>query len=261
MTRTSAVRASSVTKTCPSGCSRLRRTSRRMMRAASRDSSARCSGVPRVPISPRVMSSTPVLRPKLFSLRSVPPDVSSASSGCEKTASASSSNPSAPPYTTSLIAHSLPLEIEAAADALLAPGVVDDGDVGDVELPVEVAAAEEAHDLGELVLVDVPLGERDVRRPLVRLVVVRDGAGDDLPDAAPDEAVEVGERGAAHDGDVEDGAGDGEDAEPRRPHAEGARARGQRAQERLAGRVVVLLGDLEGEVRVGRDVHPAHVEL
>ena len=35
------------------------------------------------------------------------------------------------------------------ADALLAPRVVDDGDVGDAELPVEVAAAEVADDLGQ----------------------------------------------------------------------------------------------------------------
>src|SRR2546423_11173258 len=105
------------------------------------------------------------------------------------------------------------VEVEAAADALLPPRVVDHREVRDVELPVEVSAAEDAHDVGEFVLINVALGERDVRRPLVRVVVVRDRAGDFLSDAAPDFTVQLGERGAADDRDVEYGACDGEDAE------------------------------------------------
>src|SRR6266851_188336 len=43
---------------------------------------ARVSGVPRVPISPAVRSRIPVLYPRCAIFRSVPPQVSSTSSGC-----------------------------------------------------------------------------------------------------------------------------------------------------------------------------------
>src|SRR2546423_462483 len=159
------------------------------------------------------------------------------------------------------ITYFLLFKVEAAADALLPPRVVDHREVRDVELPVEVSAAEDAHDVGEFVLINVALGERDVRRPLVRVVVVRDRAGNFLSDAAPDFFVQLGERGAADDWDVEYGACDGEDTESGGADSEGAHARGERAKEPGARLLVVSLRDLEREVRVRRDVHPAHVEL
>src|SRR5205807_416064 len=97
---------------------------------------------------------------------------------------------------------------------------------------------EDAHDVRELVLVNVPLGERDVRRPLVRVVVVRDRAGGSLRDAAPDFFVQLGERGAADYGDVEYGACDGEDAEACGADSERSHARGEsaRSEERRVGK-------------------------
>src|SRR2546428_512203 len=91
MMRTTAVRDSSLRHTCPSGCSRFKRMSSFRMCAASSASFARISGVPRVPISPRVMSATPVRWPRDFSFNNVPETLSSTSSGCEKIASTSSS--------------------------------------------------------------------------------------------------------------------------------------------------------------------------
>src|SRR5438045_9628774 len=107
-------------------------------------------------------------------------------------------------FSASLMAQSLFLltaacavEVEAAADALLPARVVDHREVCDAELPVEVSSAEDAHDVRELVLVNVPLGEGDVRRPLVRVVVVGDGAGHALADDVPDLMLLVQERRAA----------------------------------------------------------------
>ena len=52
------------------------------MRAASTASAARVSGVPRLPLSPRVRSTSATRRPRAPSSASVPPITSSASSGC-----------------------------------------------------------------------------------------------------------------------------------------------------------------------------------
>ena len=53
------------------------------------NSRARISGVPRVPISPRVRAMTPVLWPNAPNLISVPPQASSTSSACAPKAKAS----------------------------------------------------------------------------------------------------------------------------------------------------------------------------
>src|SRR5450432_3341581 len=58
--------------------------------AAQAASFARVSGVPRVPISPPVKSKMPVLYPSWAIFNSVPPQVSSTSSGCAAMASKSS---------------------------------------------------------------------------------------------------------------------------------------------------------------------------
>src|SRR5688572_23959910 len=82
-------RASCVTATRESGSSRLPRQARPRSFVAAAVSASRSARVPRVPISPRVTSSTPTRLPASASLSSVPPRQISASSGCAAMTSAS----------------------------------------------------------------------------------------------------------------------------------------------------------------------------
>ncbi len=66
----------------PSAMPRFSRTSNCIRVAAAAASFALNSGVPRVPSSPRVRSTTPVFLPCRFSISSVPEQPSSTSSGC-----------------------------------------------------------------------------------------------------------------------------------------------------------------------------------
>src|SRR5579885_860978 len=100
------------------------------------------------------------------------------------------------------------LEEEVLRDA----GIVDESKMIDGHLPGEIACAEQAHYIGQVVWLEIAQADGDMRHPVFRRVVVKDT----LPDVSnrlPECLVNLGQFEAAHDGDVEHRLWTGEDAQ------------------------------------------------
>jgi hypothetical protein len=143
---------------------------------------------------------------------------------------------------------------------LCLPSIGEQSQVVNAELPRKVPRTEEAYGIGQGIAAEVPAMQRDMRHPLVRVIILAD-AGAESCSGGPQRRMECAEAGATHDGDIEHGMQPaGKNAEAGGHHPERCRVRGECAQDRLQQGYLVVLGHMVRHMRKGRNVHAMETE-